>query len=134
MNDDNVDVSPEQIYIWYNVPQNVGSVVNITGDGISAITTINVDTGGPVTGPVITLTGTGSGFSFSGALSTITLVSPLTTKGDLYTRNATVGTRLGVGADGLVLTARSGEATGLKWEAPSSGTGNFADVFMLMGA
>jgi hypothetical protein len=45
--------------------------------------------------------------------------SPLTTKGDLYTFS-TVDARLGVGANGTVLTAASGEATGLQWAAPST--------------
>ena len=47
-------------------------------------------------------------------------VSPLTTKGDLYTFS-TSDARLGVGANGTVLTAASGEATGLQWATPSSG-------------
>ena len=46
--------------------------------------------------------------------------SPLTTKGDLYTFS-TSDTRLGVGANGTVLTAASGEATGLQWAAPAAG-------------
>jgi hypothetical protein len=44
--------------------------------------------------------------------------SPLTTKGDLYTFS-TVDARLGVGANGTVLTADSAETTGLKWAAPA---------------
>ena len=46
--------------------------------------------------------------------------SPLTTKGDLYTYS-TSDTRLGVGANGTVLTADSAEATGLKWAAAAGG-------------
>jgi hypothetical protein len=46
--------------------------------------------------------------------------SPLTTKGDLYTFS-TVDARLGVGANGTVLTADSAETTGLKWAAPAAG-------------
>jgi len=44
--------------------------------------------------------------------------SPLTTKGDLYTFD-TADARLGVGANGTVLTADSVEATGLKWATPA---------------
>ena len=47
--------------------------------------------------------------------------TPLTTKGDLFTFT-TVDARLGVGANGTVLTADSAEATGLKWAASSSGS------------
>jgi hypothetical protein len=46
--------------------------------------------------------------------------SPLTTKGDLYTYSTT-DARIGVGANGTVLTADSAEATGLKWSTAASG-------------
>jgi hypothetical protein len=46
--------------------------------------------------------------------------SPLTTKGDVYTYSTT-DARIGVGANGTVLTADSVETTGLKWAAPASG-------------
>jgi hypothetical protein len=53
-----------------------------------------------------------------------TLRSILTTLGDLYVRNSTDVTRLGVGSDGQVLTADSSQSTGLKWAEPtSSGSG-----------
>jgi hypothetical protein len=44
--------------------------------------------------------------------------TPLTTKGDVFTFS-TVDARLGVGANGTILTADSAEATGLKWAAPA---------------
>jgi hypothetical protein len=47
-------------------------------------------------------------------------VSPLTTKGDVYTFS-TSDARLGVGANGTVLTADSAEATGLKFATVSAG-------------
>jgi len=47
--------------------------------------------------------------------------SPLTTKGDLYTRTSSGDTRLGVGANGTTLVADSAEATGLKWATPAGG-------------
>jgi len=45
--------------------------------------------------------------------------TPLTTKGDVFTFS-TVDARLGVGANGTVLTADSAETTGLKWATPAS--------------
>ena len=48
--------------------------------------------------------------------------TPLTTKGDVFTFS-TVDARLGVGANGTVLTADSAETTGLKWAAPAAAGG-----------
>ncbi len=50
----------------------------------------------------------------------------LTTKGDLLTKSTTLD-RLGVGADGYVLTADSTASTGLKW-ASVTGTGTVTSV------
>jgi hypothetical protein len=46
--------------------------------------------------------------------------TPLTTKGDIFTFT-TEDARLGVGANGTVLTADSAEASGLKWATPAAG-------------
>ena len=54
------------------------------------------------------------------AWTTTADVTPLTTKGDVFTFS-TVDARIGVGANNTVLTADSAEATGLKWATPASG-------------
>ena len=54
------------------------------------------------------------------AWTTTADVTPLTTKGDLFTFT-TVDARIGVGANGTILTADSAEATGMKWAAPAGG-------------
>jgi hypothetical protein len=59
-----------------------------------------------------------------GAQDITVKVSPLTAKGDLYTRDSSGKQRLPVGTEGLWLRARSAEATGLNWEAsPPVGEG-----------
>lgn len=121
MQDINIDQNPEVLYATYYVPPEApvfDAPPVITG---TAITNIN-GSSGTVTGPVITLTGGSSGFTLPASASTITLTSPLTTKGDIYTRNSTTGIRLAVGTDGHVLTADSAQTAGIKWAAPTTGT------------
>ena len=48
--------------------------------------------------------------------------SPLTTKGDIYTHDATADARLPVGLDTQMLVADSSTATGLKWTAQPAAT------------
>jgi hypothetical protein len=60
-------------------------------------------------------------------------VSPLTTKGDLYTFGSS-DTRIGVGANDTVLTADSSTATGLKWAASAAGGMTLLSTTTLTGA
>ncbi len=90
------------IYSAGTIVSNGLTGLNFTGSGVASVTKNN-STG------IITVDITGGG----GA-------SPLTTKGDLYTFT-TVDARLGVGANGEVLSADSTKPTGLKWIALAGG-------------
>lgn len=75
--------------------------------------------------PVISVNGqTGA------AVVAIADVTPLTTKGDILIRNATVTTRLPIGTDTHVLTADSAVGAGVKWAASPAG---FADPMTTRG-
>lgn len=89
-------------------PATSGSSI-LYGNGSGGFSSVTVGTGLSFTGG--TLTATGGGGS-----------SPLTTKGDVYTYSTT-DARLGVGADGYVLTADSAQTTGLKWAAVTASAG-----------
>jgi hypothetical protein len=86
------------------------------GDLVYSSATANTNTRLPIgtTGQVLAVSG---GVP---AWTTTSDVTPLTTKGDLFTFT-TVDARIGVGANGTVLTADSAEASGLKWTTPASG-------------
>lgn len=53
-------------------------------------------------------------------------LAPTTTKGDIIVHNGSNNIRLGVGTDAYVLTADSGEASGIKWAAASSSGASYA--------
>ena len=102
---------------------------NLTGDvtSVGNATTIAV---GAVDIAMLSATGTPSASTYLRGDNTWATISggasPLTTKGDIYTFT-TVDARLGVGANGEVLTADSSTATGLKWAAVG-GTGTVTSV------
>ena len=95
------------------------------GDLAYSSATANTNTRLPIgtSGQVLAVSGGGVP-----AWTTTADVTPLTTKGDLFTFT-TVDARIGVGANGTVLTADSAEATGLKWVAPASGS-TFSGTFV----
>lgn len=115
MGRDDYSTDPDQVYQDYsNLPSRQISIPPLPG--ATAISTL-----AGLTGPTIKLDGGSTGFTFNPAGITITLQGPLTTKGDLYVRNSTVGTRLAAAANDARLTTDSAEATGLKWIAASTG-------------
>ena len=87
------------------------------GDIAYSSATANTNTRLPIgtSGQVLAVSGGGVP-----AWTTTADVTPLTTKGDLFTFT-TADARLGVGTDGQTLVANSSTSTGLEWQTPSSG-------------
>ena len=80
----------------------------------------------PTTGDIEGVTA-GTGISGGGTSGTVTITNSMATaidaKGDLIAGTAAdTFSRLAVGTNGQVLTAASGEATGLQWSTPATGT------------
>ena len=111
----------------------VTSVQLTAGTGISLSGTNPITTSGNITvtnsapDQTVVLTA-GTGISVSGTYPSFTIDNslpfntPLTTKGDIYVRNASADTRLPVGLDTQVLLADSTTATGLKWGSNTAPT------------
>ena len=95
------------------------------GDIAYSSATANTNTRLPIgtSGQVLAVSGGGVP-----AWTTTADVTPLTTKGDLFTFD-TADARLGVGTNGQTLVADSSTATGLKWATPAGGGKILQTVF-----
>lgn len=111
--DINVDNSAALLYDQYLVPEFEIPAQQISS-GVSVVSINGIG------GPTVTFVGGTSGFSYAPSGATVIIVSPLTTKGDVYTHSGAAGVRLGVGTNGQVLTADSAATNGIKWAAAAS--------------
>ncbi len=71
----------------------------------------------------------GGGTGQTGQTAAFDALSPTTTKGDVIVHNGSDNIRLAVGTNDHVLTADSGEASGVKWAAAAGGGGDFLPAF-----
>jgi hypothetical protein len=77
------------------------------------------------------LTGGGTSGTVTLALDSAAVIAPtiVDAKGDIIVASAAdTPARLAVGTNGQVLTAASGETTGLQWATPSAGAGNMVQI------
>lgn len=76
------------------------------------------------------------GTSGTTATTAFDALAPTTTKGDLVVHNGTDNIRVGVGTNDQVLTADSGQTSGVKWASVSatSQTPDYSSIFMSMGS
>lgn len=99
--------------------QNIGAGVCTITAGTATVTTAGSLALSQWEGGTLYFTSTSASIFFDVVQSGST--SPLTTKGDLYTRTSSADARLPVGTNGYTLVADSAETTGLKWQAASVG-------------
>ncbi len=119
------------------------TTINFVGAGVTATggagtTTVTIPGGSGIAGITLkeegSTVGTAAGITSidvvgtlatatgAGAAGTITLASPLTTKGDLFGRTSSVDARVPVGAtNGMFLSADSTNANGVSWVNPTLG-------------
>lgn len=77
----------------------------------------------PVTNArTLTINGTTYDLTADRSWTIPSFTSPLTTKGDIYVRNASADARLPIGLDTQILMADSTQATGMKWASNTAAT------------
>ena len=120
--------------------QNQGGVLYFTSGSAAIFFQFATPASGDIEGVTA-----GTGISGGGTSGTVTITNSMATaidaKGDLVAgTGADTFARLAVGANDTVLTAASGEATGLKWATPSSGsmtqlaTGSFSGTVLTLSS
>lgn len=107
------------VYDSANLPGTAGQYLSSTVTGTSWASLPSL-TGFVPTSRTLTINGTTYDLSADRSWTIPTFASPLTTKGDIFVRNATVDTRLPVGLDTQILIADSTTPTGLKWGSNSA--------------
>jgi len=95
------------------------------GDGVLGNPTVDINEANLTLGNIggtlgIAKGGTGQ----TTATAAFNELDPLTAKADILTHDGTDSIRLGVGANGQVLSANSATASGLEWADPSGGSGS----------
>ena len=108
--------------------QNQGGVLRFTSTSAAIFFQFATPASGDIEGVTA-----GTGISGGGTSGTVTITNSMATaidaKGDLVVgTGADAFSRLAVGTNGQVLTADSGEATGLKFATPASGGGKLLQV------
>lgn len=98
---------------------NISTSANIARSKIASGTAnqvvINAGDGSLSSEAQLALSRGGTSVSASSLPNLFNQLDPLTTKGDLITNDGTDSVRLAVGTDGMVLTADSGQTSGIKW-------------------
>ena len=108
----------------YRIVANDGSGNLSENAALTAAHVVYADANGQLAGEAnLAISRGGTGAGTAGAA--FDALSPLTTKADLLTYHTSANQRFGVGADGKILAANSGETAGLEWIDPPQGGRNY---------